>query len=100
MAQGPGYTYVCGSASGDAPNAGTALSIETLSDVPLFAGRPPRQIPPKRKAAAWIASGIIQLVLFSAFLFSSQLTEFVRHGSPRELTLELRGATRSDRPDV
>jgi hypothetical protein len=73
------------------------LSIETLSDVPLFAGRPSHRVPPKRKAAAWIATGLVQLFLLNVFVLSDRFTDFVRHGSSTEITLQLPGAVNSNR---
>jgi len=78
------------------------LSIENLSDVPLYAARPSRQVPPKRKAASWIAVFIVHLVIANTLIFSEGWKTLVPHGSSREMTtLDLRGATdNSPAPDV
>ena len=46
------------------------MSIEKLSDVPLFAARPSRAVAPQRKAASWIAVGIVHLLLANLLIFS------------------------------
>jgi len=85
------------------PNAtGTVLSIENLSDVPLYAARPSRQVPPKRKAASWIAVGIVHLAIANLLIFSEDWKDIVRSGSSSTVTtLDLRGATdRLPAPEV
>jgi hypothetical protein len=78
------------------------LSIENLSDVPLYAARPSRHVPPKRKASAWIAVGIVHLVIVNLLIFSEGWKELVfQHGASTEITLNFRGATdRSNAPEV
>jgi hypothetical protein len=78
------------------------LSIETLSDVPLYAARPSRHVPPKRKAAGWIAVGVVHLLIANLLIFSEGWKSLVvRHGASTEVTLDLRGATdRSPAPEV
>ena len=77
------------------------MSIEKLSDVPLFAARPSRAVAPQRKAASWIAVGIVHLLLANLLIFSEDWKDLVTSGSSSEVTLDLRGATdRSPAPDV
>jgi hypothetical protein len=78
------------------------LSIENLSDVPLYAARPSRQVPPKRKVASWIAVIIVHLVIANTLIFSEAWKTLVPRGSSSEMTtLDLRGATdNSPVPDV
>lgn len=68
------------------------MSIETLSDVPLYAARPSRAVAPKRKAASWIAVGIVHLLLLSIMLFSQGYKTLVRHGGSHETILDLTGS--------
>ena len=72
---------------------GTVLSIENLSDVPLYAARPSRHVPPKRKAASWIAVAIVHLVIANFLIFSEGWKVIVRRGASTEVMLNLRGAT-------
>jgi hypothetical protein len=75
------------------------LSIESLSDVPLYAARPSRQVPAQRKATAWLTVLIVHLLLLNLFIFSQIVPVMVRHGDPKELMLDLRGITRTIRPN-
>ena len=83
-------------APGDDParksTPGTVLNIENLSDVPLYAARPSRHVPPKRKAASWIAVGIVHLVIANFLIFSEGWKEIIRHGASTEVTFTLPGA--------
>jgi hypothetical protein len=78
------------------------LSIENLSDVPLYAARPSRQVPPKRKAAGWIAVGIVHLALVNLLIFSEDWKDLVLRDSGSVMTtLDLRGLKdESVAPDV
>ena len=78
------------------------MSIETLSDVPLYAALPSRHVPPKRKAAGWIAVGTVHLLIVNLLIFSEGWKSLmVRHGASTEVTLSLRGSTeRSPAPEV
>ena len=75
------------------------MSIENLSDVPLYAARPSRQVPPKNKATAWLTVGIVHLLILNLFIFSQIMPAMIRRGSPAETILELRGITPSNRPN-
>jgi hypothetical protein len=68
------------------------LSIDNLSDVPLYAARPSRAVAPKRKAASWIAVFIVHLLLLSIMLFSQGFKNLVRHGGSHETVLDLTGS--------
>lgn len=74
------------------------MSIETLSDVPLYAARPSRQVAPKRKAASWIAVFIVHLLLLSIVLFSQGFQSMVRHGGSHETILDLTGSEQDPIP--
>jgi hypothetical protein len=76
------------------------MSIETLSDVPLFAARPPRQAVPQRKAASWIVAGFVHVLIFAMFLTASRFDDYVQHGSEHETMLDLPGAQDSTRQEV
>jgi len=77
------------------------LSIETLSDVPLFAARPSRYVAPKRKVATWIAVGIVHLLLLGILLFSQTFPSLLRaHGGEHETILDLTGSRDSNQPEV
>ncbi|MBV9548493.1 MAG: hypothetical protein JO256_02340 [Alphaproteobacteria bacterium] len=77
------------------------MSIETLSDVPLYAARPSREVAPKRKAASWIAVGIVHLLILNLLLFSPTFINVTRHGGVQQETmLDLTGSRDSNRPDV
>lgn len=77
------------------------LSIETLSDVPLFAARPSRHVAPKRKAATWIAVGIVHLLLLGLLLYSQTFPSLIRrHGGEHETILDLTGSRDSNQPEV
>jgi hypothetical protein len=75
------------------------LNIESLSDVPLYAGRPQRQVPAKRKAAGWMIVGLVNLVVFNLFIFSQTWPDRAPFGRPSELTMDLRGMTPSPLPE-
>ena len=74
------------------------MSIETLSDVPLYAARPSRAVAPKRKAATWIAVFIVHLLMLSIVLFSQGFRELVRHGGSHETVLDLTGSEQDPMP--
>lgn len=76
------------------------MSIETLSDVPLFAARPSRHVPPKRKAATWIAVGVVHLLILNLLLFSQEFPDLIRHGGEHETILDLTGSQDEPRPSV
>lgn len=78
------------------------MSIENLSDVPLFAARASRHVPPKRKAAGWIAVGIVHLLLANLLIFSESWKSLLPSGASSAVTLNLQGANpdRSPAPDV
>ena len=76
------------------------MSIETLSDVPLYAARPSRHVPPKRKAATWIAVGIVHLLMLNVMLFSQNFKSQVTHGSQHETMLDLPGSQDQSVPEV
>ncbi len=77
------------------------MSIETLSDVPLFAARPSRQAAPKRKAASWIAVGIVHLLILSLLLTSQHFELLLRpHGGEHEAILDLSGSHDEPAPQV
>lgn len=77
------------------------MSIETLSDVPLFAARPSRHVAPKRKAATWIAVGIVHLLLLGLLLYSQTFPSLIRrHGGEHETILDLTGSRDSNQPEV
>lgn len=75
------------------------MNIESLSDVPLFAARPVRRVPPKNRAAGWMIVGCVNLLVFNIFIFSQNWPEPARHGAPRETVLDLTGLTPSPLPD-
>jgi len=75
------------------------MSIETLSDVPLFAARPLRHVPPKRKAASWITVGIVHLLIVAMFLTSARFADLVQHGAEHETMLDLTGSQQNTRPE-
>lgn len=74
------------------------MNIETLSDVPLYAARPSREVAPKRKAASWIFVGIVHLLILNLLMFSQDLTSLVRRGAEHETILILDGNQKSDAP--
>jgi hypothetical protein len=74
------------------------LNIETLSDVPLYAGRPARHVPPQRKAMGWVLVVMVNLLVANLFIFSQTWNELVRHGVPSETILDLRGISPSEQP--
>jgi len=76
------------------------LSIETLSDVPFFAARPSREVAPKRKAASWIAVGIVHLLLLGMLMVSQTFPDLVLHGGEHETILDLTGSQDTQAPDV
>ena len=76
------------------------MSIETLSDIPLFAARPARHVAPKRRAASWIFVGIVHLLIISVLLTSQHFTDRVRHGAEHETIFNIAGAQDSTRPEV
>ena len=78
------------------------MQIENLSDVPLFAARPSRAVAPKRKAAGWIAVGIVHLLLANLLIFSEGWKSLLPPGAgSTEVIFTLPGAAeRSVAPDV
>jgi hypothetical protein len=76
------------------------LSIETLSDVPLYAGRPSREVAPQRKAASWIVVGIVHLLLLNLLIFSQVFPPLVLHGAEHETILDLAGSKDNEAPPV
>lgn len=76
------------------------LSIETLSDVPLYAGRPSREVAPQRKAASWIVVGIVHLLLLNLLIFSQVFPARVPHGAEHETILDLSGSKDNNTPPV
>jgi len=76
------------------------MSIENLSDVPLFAARPRREAVPERKAASWLTVGIVHVLIFAMFLTAAQFADLVPHGSEHETMLDLAGSQDSTRPQT
>ena len=77
------------------------MSIENLSDVPLFAARPQPQAAPERKAASWIVVGIVHVLIFAVFMTAARMEDvFVQHGSEHETILDLTGSQDSTTPEV
>jgi hypothetical protein len=78
------------------------LNIETLSDVPLYAARPARYVPPKRKAATWIAVVIVHLLILSMMLVSQVFPSLLGHhgGAEHEAIIDLTGSRPVDQPQV
>jgi hypothetical protein len=74
------------------------LNIETLSDVPLYAARPVRQVAPKRKAASWVFVGIVHLLILNLLMFSQDWTLMGRRGVEHETILVLNGNQKSETP--
>jgi len=77
-----------------------SLSIETLSDVPLYAGRPSRETAPQRKAASWILVGIIHLLLLNLLIFSQTFPTLIRRGAEHETILDISGSKDNNAPPV
>ena len=76
------------------------MSIENLSDVPLYAARPSRNVAPKRKAASWIVVGIVHLLILNLLLFSQNFAALTRHGAEHETILDLTGTQAQTKPSV
>ena len=78
------------------------MQIENLSDVPLFAARPSRAVAPQRKAASWIAVGIVHLLLANLLIFSEGWKTLLPPGAgSTEVIFTLPGANdRSPAPEV
>ena len=76
------------------------MSIENLSDVPLYAARPSREVAPKRKAASWIVVGIVHLLILNLLLFSQDFATLTQHGAQHETMLDLTGSQDKAKPSV
>lgn len=76
------------------------MSIENLSDVPLYAARPPWNVAPERRVASWIVVGIVHLLILSMMVFSQNFAVFTRHGAEHETMLDLVGAQDKTTPSV
>ena len=76
------------------------MSIENLSDVPLFAARPQREDPPQRKVASWITVGIVHVLILTMFLTAERFADLAQHGSEHETMLDLAGSQDSTRPQT
>ncbi len=76
------------------------MSIETLSDVPLFAARPLRQDPPQRRAASWTVAAIVHVFIIALFLTSARFIDLAQHGAEHETVLNLSGSQNSTKPEV